>query len=129
MAPLSTACAHRVQAVGRSGLTSSFQIGVPGSFARSVPHYLEANAPGVTKGSALRFLLTRLYDWLGRILPARGARGVILWSWFACDLWRAAATSLREAFGLPLLLLDAGDGTPASARDNGRVEAFVESLR
>lgn len=72
---------------------------------------------------------TRLYDWLKDRLAARAVRGIVLWHYVGCDLWRAEAQSLREAFGLPLLLLDAGDSTPASARDYGRVEAFVESLR
>lgn len=72
---------------------------------------------------------TRLYAWLKERLAARAVRGIVLWHYVGCDLWRAEAQSLREAFGLPLLLLDAGDAPPASARDNGRVEAFVESLR
>jgi benzoyl-CoA reductase/2-hydroxyglutaryl-CoA dehydratase subunit BcrC/BadD/HgdB len=72
---------------------------------------------------------TRLYAWLEERLAARAIQGIILWHYVGCDLWRAEAQSLREAFGLPLLLLDAGDAPQASARDNGRVEAFVESLR
>lgn len=71
---------------------------------------------------------TRLYAWLKEHLAARAVRGIVLWHYVGCDLWRAEAQSLREAFGLPLLLLDAGDASPASARDNGRVEAFMESL-
>jgi benzoyl-CoA reductase/2-hydroxyglutaryl-CoA dehydratase subunit BcrC/BadD/HgdB len=71
----------------------------------------------------------RLYVWLKARLTARAIRGIVLWHYVGCDLWRAEAQSLREAFGLPLLLLDAGDAPSASARDNGRVEAFVESLR
>jgi benzoyl-CoA reductase/2-hydroxyglutaryl-CoA dehydratase subunit BcrC/BadD/HgdB len=72
---------------------------------------------------------TRLYAWLKERLAARAVRGIVLWHYVGCDLWRAEAQSLREAFGLPLLLLDAGDTPPTSARDNGRVEAFIESLR
>jgi hypothetical protein len=72
---------------------------------------------------------THLYAWLKERLAARAVRGIVLWHYVGCDLWRAEAQSLREAFGLPLLLLDGGDAPPASARDNGRVEAFVESLR
>jgi hypothetical protein len=72
---------------------------------------------------------TRLYTWLKERLGARGIQGIVLWHYVGCDLWRAEAQSLREAFGLPLLLLDAGDAPQASVRDNGRVEAFVESLR
>jgi benzoyl-CoA reductase/2-hydroxyglutaryl-CoA dehydratase subunit BcrC/BadD/HgdB len=72
---------------------------------------------------------TRLYDWLGRSLQARGGRGLILWSWFACDLWRAEAASLREAFSLPVLSLEAGETPGVSPRERGRLQAFLEMLR
>jgi len=70
---------------------------------------------------------TRLYDWLRGRLVARGARGIVLWHYVGCDLWRAEAQPLREAFGLPVLLLEA-DGA-ALPRNTGRLEAFLESLR
>jgi len=70
---------------------------------------------------------TRLYDWLRARLTARRARGIVLWHHVGCDLWRAEAQSLRDAFGLPLLLLEA-DGM-VQGRNTGRVEAFLESLR
>ncbi len=70
---------------------------------------------------------TRLYDWLGPRLTSRGVRGIVLLHYVACDLWRAEAQPLREAFGLPVLLLDA-DQT-ASHRNTGRLQAFLESLR
>ena len=72
---------------------------------------------------------TRLYDWLGRRLRERAARGLVLWSWFACDLWRAEAASLREAFGLPVLLLEADEAQGVSPRELGRLQAFIEMLR
>lgn len=72
---------------------------------------------------------TRLYEWLGRILRERGGRGLILWSWFACDLWRAEAASLREAFGLPVLSLEAGETPGVAPRELGRLQAFLEMLR
>jgi hypothetical protein len=72
---------------------------------------------------------TRLYDWLGRGLRERAARGLVLWSWLACDLWRAEAASLREAFGLPVLLLEADEARGVSPRELGRLQAFLEMLR
>ena len=70
---------------------------------------------------------TRLYDWLRVRLTARKARGIILWHYVGCDLWRAEAQPMREAFGLPVLLLDADEAAPR--RNTGRLEAFLESLR
>ena len=70
---------------------------------------------------------TRLYDWFRPRLTARGVRGIVLWHYVGCDLWRAEAQPLRDAFGLPVLLLDADETTPQ--RNVGRLEAFLESLR
>ena len=50
---------------------------------------------------------TRLYSWLKPRLLSRQARGIVLWHFTGCDLWRAEAQTLREAFGLPVLLLEA----------------------
>jgi len=70
---------------------------------------------------------TRLYDWLGPRLTSRGVRGIVLWHYVACDLWRAEAQPLRMAFGLPVLLLNADETAPQ--RNTGRLQAFLESLR
>ena len=70
---------------------------------------------------------SRLYAWLRARLDERQARGLVLWHNVGCDLWRAEAQPLREAFGLPVLLLEA-DGA-ALPRSTGRLEAFIESLR
>jgi hypothetical protein len=70
---------------------------------------------------------TRLYDWLRERLTVRQARGIVLWHYVGCDLWRAEAQPMREAFGLPVLLLDADEAAPN--RNTGRLEAFLESLR
>jgi hypothetical protein len=70
---------------------------------------------------------TRLYDWLRERLTARQVRGIVLWHYVGCDLWRAEAQPMREAFGLPVLLLDADEAAPY--RTTGRLEAFLESLR
>jgi benzoyl-CoA reductase/2-hydroxyglutaryl-CoA dehydratase subunit BcrC/BadD/HgdB len=71
---------------------------------------------------------TRLYEWLGRLLDERAVRGLVVWSWAGCDLWRAEAASLREAFGRPVLLLEAGETASDSPRALGRLQAFVEML-
>jgi 2-hydroxyglutaryl-CoA dehydratase, D-component len=70
---------------------------------------------------------TRLYDWLRERLTARQARGIVLWHYVGCDLWRAEAQPMREAFGLPVLLLDADEAAPN--RSTSRLEAFLESLQ
>ncbi len=72
---------------------------------------------------------TRLYAWLEPRLRTRQIRGIVLWLYTGCDLWRAEAKSLREAFGLPVLLLDADETRSGSPRDAGRLQAFIETLR
>lgn len=69
---------------------------------------------------------TRLYDWLRPRLTDRGIRGIVLWHYSWCDLWRAEANRLREEFRLPMLHLDAGDSLTPSMKT--RVEAFLEIL-
>lgn len=71
---------------------------------------------------------TRLYDWLRERLQARGVRGIVVWHYVGCDLWRAEVPSLKEAFGLPVLLLDAVAAAEDSTRNLGRLEAFLEAL-
>jgi hypothetical protein len=70
-----------------------------------------------------------LYNWLGPRLEARHVRGLILWVHVGCDLWRAEAASLREAFHLPVLVLDSTDLRGGGLRDLNRLAAFVEALR
>jgi len=72
---------------------------------------------------------TRLFLWLKERLAARQARGIVLWHFVGCDLWRAEAQPLREAFGLPVLLLDANEAAGDALRQSGRIQAFLESLR
>jgi hypothetical protein len=72
---------------------------------------------------------TRLYSWLKPRLASRQVRGIVLWHFTGCDLWRAEAQTLRETFGLPVLLLEAG-GEPGNApRELTRLQAFVETLK
>ncbi|HOW66543.1 MAG TPA: 2-hydroxyacyl-CoA dehydratase family protein [Candidatus Paceibacterota bacterium] len=72
---------------------------------------------------------SRLYNWLATRLDERHVRGIILSAHVGCDLWRAEAASLREAFGLPVLLLDEHEIRNVGPRDLTRLGAFVESLR
>jgi len=72
---------------------------------------------------------TRLYSWLKPRLASRQVRGIVLWHFTGCDLWRAEAQTLRETFGLPVLLLEAG-GEPGNApRELTRLQAFIEMLK
>jgi benzoyl-CoA reductase/2-hydroxyglutaryl-CoA dehydratase subunit BcrC/BadD/HgdB len=70
-----------------------------------------------------------LYEWLRPRLAARQAWGLLVWAHVGCDLWRAEAASLREAFNLPLLLLDEHETRGVGPRLLTRLGAFVESLR
>jgi benzoyl-CoA reductase/2-hydroxyglutaryl-CoA dehydratase subunit BcrC/BadD/HgdB len=71
---------------------------------------------------------TRLYSWLKPRLASRQVRGIVLWHFTGCDLWRAEAQTLRETFGLPVLLLEAGGEPGAAPRELDRLQAFVETL-
>lgn len=72
---------------------------------------------------------TRLYHWLGPRLRERHVRGLVLWVHVGCDLWRAEAASLRDAFQLPLLILDPHLENTGGLRDTNRLAAFIESLQ
>ena len=72
---------------------------------------------------------TRLYAWLRPRLLSRQVRGIVLWHFSGCDLWRAEAQTLREVFGLPLLSLGAGETAGLSPREVNRLHAFVETLK
>jgi hypothetical protein len=72
---------------------------------------------------------TRLYAWLERRFLARAVRGLVLWHFTGCDLWRAEAETLREVTGLPVLLLEAGEAEGFSRQQVNRIEAFVETFK
>jgi hypothetical protein len=72
---------------------------------------------------------TRLYSWLKPRLASRHVRGIVLWHFTGCDLWRAEAQTFRETFGLPVLLLEASGEPGAAPREINRLQAFVETLR
>jgi hypothetical protein len=70
---------------------------------------------------------TPLYSWLKPRLVSRQVRGILLWHFSGCDLWRAEAQTLRGTFGLPVLVLEAADGL--KPRNITRLRAFVETLK
>jgi len=72
---------------------------------------------------------TRLYSWLKPRLTSRQVRGIVLWHFTGCDLWRAEAQTLRETFGLPVLLLEASCEAGNAPRELTRLQAFVETLK
>ena len=72
---------------------------------------------------------TRLYSWLKPRLESRRVRGIVLWHFTGCDLWRAEAQTFRETFALPVLLLEASGEPGAAPRELNRLQAFVETLR
>ncbi len=71
---------------------------------------------------------TRLYAWLRQRLGQTAARGILLWHFVGCDLWRGETQSLRDAFSLPVLSLDSDETAADSSRTANRVAAFVEQL-
>jgi hypothetical protein len=71
----------------------------------------------------------RLHAWLKTRALSHGVRGIMLWLFPGCDLWRAEAQTLRETLGLPVLLLEAGETAGISPRDVNRLQAFVETLK
>jgi benzoyl-CoA reductase/2-hydroxyglutaryl-CoA dehydratase subunit BcrC/BadD/HgdB len=72
---------------------------------------------------------TRLYDWLRARAASTNARGIVLWSYINCDLWRAEAASLRELLHLPVLALESHETLADTTRARTRIEAFVEALQ
>ena len=69
-----------------------------------------------------------LYNWLRPRLQSRHVRGIILWTFAGCDLWRAEMQTLRETFDLPVLLLEASAAAAVIPRDLTRLQAFLASL-
>ena len=70
-----------------------------------------------------------LYAWLGRELPARHVRGILLRRYVWCDLWHAELHRLKQWSPVPLVEIDVADDEPSVAsRTAGRIEAFLEML-
>jgi hypothetical protein len=101
------------------------------AFEPAAIHPLDALARGYCDNivDAFQRPNTRLYSWLKPRLASRRVRGIVLWLFTGCDLWRAEARTLRDAFALPLLMLEAGGEPGAAPRQLNRLQAFVETLR
>ena len=70
-----------------------------------------------------------LYEWLERTLAERGVQGIIFHHYVWCDTWEAEAQPLKERSGVPVVMIDTGDGDgEAHARMAGQVQAFMEAL-
>ncbi len=70
-----------------------------------------------------------LYAWLKSRIQARHVRGIILWHFTGCDLWRAEAGTMRQFFNLPILTLEPSAEPGVSQRDITRIQAFLETLQ
>ncbi len=110
---------------GERSLTPAFEPGDPPAlpFETLVRGYLD-NIVDMFQRPNLR-----LYSWLRERLADRQIRGVVLWHYTGCDLWRAEARTLREVLALPVLLIEAGDEPGLAPREITRLQAFIEMLR
>jgi benzoyl-CoA reductase/2-hydroxyglutaryl-CoA dehydratase subunit BcrC/BadD/HgdB len=94
----------------------------PSPFVALADHYFSSIVDVFSRPNS------RLYDWLAVRLLDTGARGIVLWTQIGCDLWRAETATLREEFGMPVLVVEAQGFKGGNARDLNRLAAFVESL-
>ncbi len=70
------------------------------------------------------------YERLERGVLEANVRGVILRRYVWCDIWHAEFRRICEILGVPTLEIDvAADGAGEENRMQGRIEAFMESLR
>ena len=95
----------------------------PGPLAALANHYFDHAVDVFHRPNS------RLYDWLRPRLTERCVRGMVLWVHVGCDLWRAEAASLREAFRLPVLTLDTHEVRAGGLHDANRLAAFLEMLQ
>ena len=70
---------------------------------------------------------SELYKWLACEVDSRGIRGVIMIRHVWCDKWHAEVDRLKEWLKIPLMDIDL-DGEAATARNTGRIQAFIEAL-
>jgi len=70
---------------------------------------------------------TMLYQWLDRMLPERGAKGVFLVRYVWCDTWHAEVHRIRDWLKVPLMDIDLA-AEPPGKRIRTRIQAFIESL-
>ncbi len=113
--------------------TETGELTLPGRFdrrrLREDPLGEAADAYFGTIPAAFRRPNSELYRWLARLLPERGAAGIILRRYLWCDMWHAEAGRLREWGLLPVLDVQVSEEEDPSGRLEGRIRAFVEMLQ
>lgn len=69
------------------------------------------------------------HDWLRHKIIERGAAGLICYRYVWCDKLHIEVARLREEVGVPVLDLDAGDGSDVTVcRLRTQIEAFMEMM-
>lgn len=72
---------------------------------------------------------TQLYHWLRTQIAQRNIRALLVWAYLHCDLWRAETETLREQFGLPVLMIEPQDVISNPNRISSRLIALVEAVK
>jgi len=113
--------------------TSTGEFGIPGDpgplgtgeepLLRLARTYLESLPDAFFRPNTL------FHDRLKRDIAARGVRGVILRKYVWCDTWHAESGHLREALGVPVMVVDVPEKGSLDAHGMARTEAFLEMLR
>jgi benzoyl-CoA reductase/2-hydroxyglutaryl-CoA dehydratase subunit BcrC/BadD/HgdB len=71
---------------------------------------------------------TPFYEWMRTRLHETQARGVIVWRYAWCDMWKAEGRRIGQELDLPVLELDAGGTGQFTAQARNRLDAFMEAL-
>jgi benzoyl-CoA reductase/2-hydroxyglutaryl-CoA dehydratase subunit BcrC/BadD/HgdB len=71
---------------------------------------------------------TPFYQWMRTRLEETRARGVIVWRYAWCDMWRAESRRISRELNLPVIELDAGGTGQFTVQARNRLDAFLETL-
>lgn len=71
---------------------------------------------------------SRLYRYLEKEPPARGARAIILRRYQWCDIWNGETQRLKDWLNVPVLELHIGGAGQDRPRQAGRIRALMETL-
>lgn len=71
---------------------------------------------------------SQLYQWLGRELAQRGARGILFRRYVWCDLWHAELQRMKEWTALGVADLDVTDTANTVIRTSERIGSLIEML-
>ena len=72
---------------------------------------------------------TKIFDWLKDKIQRCGIRGIILFAYLWCDMWRAERLRIKEFLDIPLLFLDFDENFKTDERSMGKIMSFMEMLR